>query len=69
MITYSSGDGVALYTKADRNFHLRDDLRTDTMENVLYNYLKGISAWSPIMLFAKQSEVESSHFKVAKQSK
>ena len=28
------GGGVALYTKSDRNFHLRDDLRTDTMKNV-----------------------------------
>ena len=32
--TYSSGGGAALYTRSDRNFHLRDELRTDTMQNV-----------------------------------
>ena len=31
---YSSGGGVGLYIKSDRNFHLRDDLRIDTIENV-----------------------------------
>ena len=32
--TYSSGVGVGLYIKSDRNFHLQDDLRIDTIENV-----------------------------------
>ena len=29
------------------------------------NSLNGLSAWSPIVLFAKQTEVKLSHFKVA----
>ena len=37
--TYSSGSGVGLYIKSDRNFHLRDDLRIDTMHrNTRLNY-------------------------------
>ena len=32
--TSSSGGGAGLYVKSDRNFHLLDDLRIDTIENV-----------------------------------
>ena len=32
--TYSSGGGEGLYIKSDHNFHLRDDLRIDIIENV-----------------------------------
>ena len=31
---YSSGGGLGLYIKSDWNFHFRDDLRIDTIENV-----------------------------------
>ena len=39
-------------------------LENDTLQNI-YNYLSGLSALSPIMLFAKQNGAESSHFKAA----
>ena len=29
------------------------------------DYLNGIGAWSPITLFTRQNQVESSHFEVA----
>ena len=32
------------------------------LSSVLYNYLNGLKALSPVMLFAKQNEAESSHF-------
>ena len=34
IVLNSSGGGVGLYIKSDRNFHLRDDLKIDTIENV-----------------------------------